>query len=342
MERRHDIDWLRVIAIGLLLIYHIGIAFQPWGLMIGFIQSDEPLTWLWTPMAMLNVGRIPFLFYVSGMGMAFAMKKRTLLELLQERSKRILLPFVFGFLCIVPIHLVIFQKYYQLPIRYAPHSGHLWFLGNLVTYIILLCPLFYWLQRDNRASQWVRKVFASPLGLLIVVLVMVAEVLLVQPDIFEMYALSNHGFFLGLLAFLLGYCFIHAGAPFWELIDKWKAFFLTAALILYIVRVVFYSLKSPDILLSLESNLWVLSVLAFGKRYLNSSGKWLKYLSRGAYPIYVLHMIFLYLGSALLFKTSLGTELQFVLLTLFTFAGCLGTYEVLKRAKYLKILFGMS
>ena len=29
-ERRYDIDWLRVIAIGLLLIYHIAIAFQPW------------------------------------------------------------------------------------------------------------------------------------------------------------------------------------------------------------------------------------------------------------------------------------------------------------------------
>ena len=36
-ERRYDIDWLRVIAIGLLLVYHIGIGFQPWGVFIGFI-----------------------------------------------------------------------------------------------------------------------------------------------------------------------------------------------------------------------------------------------------------------------------------------------------------------
>ena len=43
MDRRYDIDWLRVIAIGLLLIYHIGIAFQPWGVFIGFIQSEKPL-----------------------------------------------------------------------------------------------------------------------------------------------------------------------------------------------------------------------------------------------------------------------------------------------------------
>ena len=57
-DRRHDIDWLRVIAIGLLLIYHIAIIFQPWGLFIGFIQSEESVKALWTPMTMLNVWNI--------------------------------------------------------------------------------------------------------------------------------------------------------------------------------------------------------------------------------------------------------------------------------------------
>ena len=50
-NRRYDIDWLRVIAIGLLLIYHIAIAFQPWGVFIGFIQSDKSLEALWIPMS---------------------------------------------------------------------------------------------------------------------------------------------------------------------------------------------------------------------------------------------------------------------------------------------------
>ena len=40
-ERRHDIDWLRVVAIGLLLIYHVAIVFQPWAMLIGFIKSDR-------------------------------------------------------------------------------------------------------------------------------------------------------------------------------------------------------------------------------------------------------------------------------------------------------------
>lgn len=61
-NRRYDIDWLRVIAIGLLLIYHIAIGFQPWGVFIGFIQNDEALESIWIPMSMLNVWRIPLLF----------------------------------------------------------------------------------------------------------------------------------------------------------------------------------------------------------------------------------------------------------------------------------------
>ncbi|UCG26758.1 MAG: acyltransferase family protein, partial [Bacteroidales bacterium] len=84
--RRYDIDWLRVIAIGLLLIYHIAIGFQPWGVFIMFIQSEESLEFLWIPMSMLNVWRIPLLFFVSGMGVCFAIRKRNWKQLLQERA----------------------------------------------------------------------------------------------------------------------------------------------------------------------------------------------------------------------------------------------------------------
>ena len=115
-ERRYDIDWLRVIAIGLLLIYHIAIIFQPWAMLIGFMRSEETLERLWKPMTMLNVWRIPLLFYVSGMGLYFAIRKRNWQQLLMERTKRILVPFVFGIICIAPLHMFIFQDYYKMPL----------------------------------------------------------------------------------------------------------------------------------------------------------------------------------------------------------------------------------
>ena len=102
-NRRYDIDWLRVIAIALLLIYHIALVFQPWGVYIGFIQSAETSEAIWIPMALLNVWRIPLLFFVSGMGVCFALRRRDWKQLLLDRARRILLPLIFGSFFIVCI-----------------------------------------------------------------------------------------------------------------------------------------------------------------------------------------------------------------------------------------------
>ena len=102
--RRYDIDWIRVIAIGLLMVYHCAIGFQPWGMFIGFITNQESLPSLWPAMMLLNVWRIPLLFFVSGMGLFLAFQKRNLPQLLIERGKRIGIPLLFGSFFIVPIH----------------------------------------------------------------------------------------------------------------------------------------------------------------------------------------------------------------------------------------------
>src|SRR3954463_7108306 len=114
LGRRYDIDWLRVIAIGLLLIYHVAIGFQRWGIMIGFIANEKAWDSLWIPMAMLNIWRIPLLFFVSGMGVYFALQNRNLKQLLAERAGRILIPYVFGMFAIFPVSVFLWQRYYKL------------------------------------------------------------------------------------------------------------------------------------------------------------------------------------------------------------------------------------
>ena len=92
--RRYDVDWLRVLALGLLIIYHISVVFQPWAYFIYFVQSEKPVESIWLAMGLINIWRIPLLFIISGMGVCFAMRRRNWKELLKDRTRRILLPLI--------------------------------------------------------------------------------------------------------------------------------------------------------------------------------------------------------------------------------------------------------
>lgn len=342
--RRHDIDQLRVIAIGLLLVYHVAVAFQSWSLMVGFIAHVPALEAIWPPMTLLNIWRIPLLFFVSGMGVALAFGRRSAAQLLRERSRRILVPLIFGALCIVPLHMFILQSYYQWPLSYSPGPGHLWFLGNIFVYTLCLLPLLYWLQHQA-ASAWacrLRKVMASPAGWLILVAAFWAEAWILKPLPYELYAMTAHGFVLGLLAFVFGYLFVYCGVPFWQGLERGRWVLLITAACLFAYRSAEPLTVTPSPWLAIESNAWVLAVLAFSYRHLNRPSPVMAYLSRAAYPVYILHMVFLYLAAAWLFPIDMNLSIKFVAVLSFTLGGCLLCYElVIRRVRWIRPLFGL-
>ncbi|AGC76083.1 acyltransferase-like protein [Nonlabens dokdonensis] len=344
-ERRYDIDWLRVIAIGLLLIYHIAIIFQPWAMFIGFIRSEDALVGLWKPMTMLNVWRIPLLFFVSGMGLYFAMQKRNWKQLFIERGKRILLPFVFGILAITPLHFLIFQYYYNMPLSYFPHMGHLWFLENIVVYVVVLSPVFYYLKynENGKFRKAISKVMTYALGPLSIAAFFMLEIGVVQPQLFELYAETWHGFFMGFLAFFFGFLFVYSGNAFWQTVSKWKWLYIGIAAILFGIRFTGYESISNMYLTTIESNAWILGLLGIGYSYLNKPSAVLSYLSAAVYPVYIIHMFVLYAGALLILPLDLHPMLEFAVITVFTFIVCFLIYEfIFKRAAILRPLFGLK
>jgi glucan biosynthesis protein C len=348
INRRYDIDWLRVIAIAMLLIYHTAIGVQSWGLMIGFITNKQSWNGLWTPMSMLNVWRIPLLFFVSGMGVYFAIQKRDWKQLLKERAKRILLPFVFGMLCIVPIHILLLQNYYGWELSYKPSPSHLWFLANIFIYTFVLLPIFFYINKykDKKILIKLRSIIAHPLGLLLVILLFITEAIIVNPNPYELYAMTTHGFVLGLLAFICGYLFMYSGAPFWDMICKWRWIFIVSALALYIYRTYqgyHGQFQVPLYRLSIESSLWIFSVFAFGYKHLNKNSKALKYLSQSTYPIYIIHMMFIYLASYLVFPLDIDVRLKYSIVVVFLFVGSFAFYELfIRRIALIRPLFGLK
>jgi glucans biosynthesis protein C len=341
-NRRYDIDWLRVIAIGLLIIYHTAIVFQPWGLMIGFTTNKEPWEALWKPMMMLNIWRIPLLFFISGMGVYFSFQSRNVWLLINERATRILVPFVFGSLVLVPLYLLIMQKYYDWNMQYIPSPGHLWFLGNIFVYVVLTLPFMILLKKNNSINEKISKIFSSPISLIGMIALMVCEAYIINPPIYEMYAMTWHGFALGFLAFIFGYI-MAMNRRIFEKIVSYRFLLLGFAFALYLSRLLEIEKLPPNIVMPIESMLWIFAIFGLGYKYLNFSNKTLSYLSSAAYPFYIIHMLFLGLGSMILLPLNLVVQAKFIGLLLFTFSGCLLSYElIIKRFTVLRFLFGIK
>lgn len=345
IERRYDIDWLRVIAIGLLLIYHIAIVFQPWAMFIGFIRSNESIESLWKMMSVINVWRIPLLFFVSGMGVYFAMQKRNWKQLLFERSRRILFPFIFGIVAITPLHMYVFQTFYNLPLGYHFHTGHLWFLGNIFVYVLCLLPLFYHLNKNEGGkfksglSIWVR----HPIGLLSISTFFVLEAIVLKPQLYELYANTWHGFALGFLAFFFGFILMYSGKTFWQNVLTWRWLYIGIACVLCVLRLFVSSIAIPNYLMALESNVWIFGMFGFCYKYLNKPSVVLNYLSKAVYPIYIIHMVGLYIGAMIILPLDIHPLLKFVAIVLFTGGSCFLVYEyIIRRIAFLRPLFGLK
>src|SRR5690349_9771485 len=102
--RHADMDWLRVVAILLLHLFHTGMMFNSWG---WHLKNPETLSVLEPPMEVLHLVRMPLLMLLAGAGTALALRRRGIGAFAWDRTKRLLWPLVFGMLVIVPPQIYI-------------------------------------------------------------------------------------------------------------------------------------------------------------------------------------------------------------------------------------------
>lgn len=342
--RRYDIDAMRVIAIGLLLIYHTAICFQPWGAMIGFLVAPRSWPEIWPAMSMLNVWRIPLLFFVSGMGLQMAMGRYTLKQVWLERIKRIGIPLLFGSMVVVPLQTMIILYYYQQTPAYIPGMAHLWFLGNILVYalvlslIVHLIPAFfhsYFLRLSSGVA-------GAIILLLLIMLALALESFILDPRPFELYAFTLHGWVIGWIAFVGGYMMMAAGEKLWLVLRKSKWLLLATAFSLFLKRVYPSPMVADGLWLSLESTLWIFGFFGFCNTFLNKPIPFFAQWKEAAYPVYILHMLFLHVGSVILFPLQLPAALGFGLLLFFVLVGSLLVYQfMVRRYQWMRYLFGL-
>ena len=365
-QRDNSLDWLRVIAFGILIFYHIGMLYSVnWSF---HIKSQYQTAWVEGLMLLVNPWRMPLLWLISGVATRFFLSKLTNSEFIWQRSVRLLLPLLVGILLIVPPQLYCEMRYlgetdigfwqfmrrFYLPEQalFAQHQAgiwphidvnHLWYLRELwqlTLGLLLIIPLLHAPLTERIILRLLQRPLWQVLGLFALPSFMISV-------LFSETRIAQGGYFL-----LLGYLLLWR-AEFWQRLLSTTQQLLWLASASAIFLVLLYQLwwqhqpTEPVGLVfgagyfALHQVLCLCAILALAKRYLTRANRWLKYLAEAVYPCYLLHQTFLIVICFALTPYQLGPLGEPLLVVGGTIVGCLVGFESIRRINWLRPLFGL-
>ncbi|MFC1886458.1 hypothetical protein ACFLZM_05320 [Thermodesulfobacteriota bacterium] len=87
---------------------------------------------------------------------------------------------------------------------------------------------------------------------------------------------------------------------------------------------------------------WVVSIVGFGRRYLNFNNWFLKYANEAVLPFYMLHQTVILIIGFFIIQLRIGIGWQFVTIATTSFVTIMAIYELVVRRTYiLRFFFGM-
>lgn len=345
VERRYDVDWLRVIAVFAVIALHSAVIFS-WG-QVNVKHVQHTLT-VDAIVIVLSLWIIPLLFVLAGAATRFGLARRTPKEYAAERARRLVVPLV-AFLAIPAIvaNAMGWDFLLQLPGNprlafTAIGTGHLWFILYLYVFSMIALPLFVYLRRPPgaRVISRLAQVCEKPGGIFLLAL-----------PVLGIDSADNDSAVLRLfylIYFIYGFV-IFSDARFGRAIDKEAWYALIAGIALTVVMV-FTAVNNVSIDGTLgrfvdvaDRWCWVLAFLGLGRRFLNRTNGVLLYLAEASYPIYILHFLILSLIGYAIAGLDWPVELKYLTILILTVAATLLTYDLLvKRTTVTRFLFGMK
>ncbi|MCK0069420.1 acyltransferase family protein [Kordiimonas laminariae] len=374
-DRRYDLDWLRVIAFGLLIFYHIGMLYVSWDWHVKsqYANSDlEPL------MQIVNPWRLALLFFISGIAVRFASDKAvSKLKFAKVRLKHLGLPILLGMTVVVAPQAYLelrqanevssgfttfWPEYLNLSQAFSiitPTWNHLWYIVYLLVYILMVTPLFPVLRSVSNGSagkiiSWVSNntislIFLMPLPFVFFELTLSSR-FPVTHALIDDWANHAHRFTI----FLMGY-FVAKHAGFWAAIVKSWPYALATAICICAVRL-YLMLSHPEIypslfemplrplamfLLTVYAWSSIVALLGISQRWLNQSSRTLSYLTNAVFFYYIMHQTIIIIAGYMLTPYGLNPFIEFSLVLLLTLAGCCLGYEILRRLPVGALFFGI-
>ncbi len=293
----------------LLIPYHAAMAWNVWGEPnYIYFEGNHVISSI---VVFLSPYFMPFMFLLAGISARFSLQKRTIRQYIIERFKKLLFPFVFGIVLIMPIMTYIadklnyryqgdlFEHYAIFFTRFTDLTGadggfsmgQFWFLLYLFL-ISLLAAGVILLQRKVIPQKETKKTNVS--------LVLVCFLGLLLPFFSELLSVGGKSLVEYTYIFLVGY-YLFSKDDVISKVERYKWIFLCIGLTAAFFNVyMFIWAESQQILLNIIAKYvseWfmIIALLGIGKRYLNFSGKVSKYMVQRSYSFYIFHFIWLVL-----------------------------------------------
>ena len=367
-DRRLDLDWIRILAVLLLIPFHSARVFDVFeDFYVKNAELSAPISDV--VIRLIGAWQMSLLFLVAGASTWYALRFRGSGQYLGERLKRLLVPFVVGTLVIVPPQMYVALLHRQRPagsyLAYYPGFfeirpdgmadytgvgfswGHLWFILDLFVISVLALPILLWLRSTGgrRFLDWLARLVQRRWTLWLLFLPL--------PIVSELPRVDSKPFFLYLFLFIVGFMLM-SDPRFGETLRRqgWAALAVVAVTMSIMYAVVltgtqFEDDSLGDVLLWLVRGLnlwcWLVAILGLGQRYLNVDGRVLRYARDGAYPFYVLHQTVIVVLAYYIVQWGVPALPKFLVLVAGSFVVTVALYElVVRRTNAIRFLFGMK
>src|SRR5688572_12198890 len=255
--RRHYIDWIRVFAFSILIFFHCAMPFVIFG---WEIKNPETSVALSRVVWWLHQWRLPLLFFISGVGIFYSLKRRSVLSFAGERFVRLFIPLAFAMLFTIPLQVYFewlqdgrltgsYASFYPSVWQFVPYPdgsltwSHMWFVVYLFVFCILLLPVFA-LLKIKKIAAWKEKLanlFAHPVfaGLLFLPLMTYYFTLYLRfPE--QLNLVEDWFVFVFSLTLLLYGIFLGGSDRFWKNCERFRYWFCGIALTCIAILFIFY------------------------------------------------------------------------------------------------------
>ncbi|WJG10170.1 acyltransferase [Aliiglaciecola sp. LCG003] len=363
MERRPQLDWLRVILVFAVFLHH---GLMPFNGDDWHIMNTESSKLLDDIMVFFEQLRLPSLFLIAGAGSTLLLAKKSPLNFTKDKFLRLALPLFVGILFIVPPQTYIenkpdyesfFSAFPLLMLEFK--TNHLWFIEYLVVFSLLVIPMHSILNSryGNRLNALLERYTSKPNALFSLVLVLIA-IRVPLNNIFH-----GDGQSLGNPASVIYYWFFFvAGMIFIQSSVSWNNIRLhraTNAKWFSLSSLAFYLYYfSPDLSPYLSEfvrwSIWwlmcclvawsgLLTIFGFAQEYLTKRPDWLKMSNQLIYPFYIFHQTIIVVFGAYIIDTELSLAAKAITLIIASFCLTTGICVLFIRPfAPLRFLFGLK